>query len=103
VARASANAAAALTCRAPGAHLPRAQSNDGHIDVSVKDAAGAAAPGAEVTLMVVDRATLDLLPYGLQVSERQHPACVRVVCVVWRAARRAVAQLPRCAARRQLR
>jgi hypothetical protein len=44
------------------------QSGKGVIKVSVKDAAGAAVPGAEVTLLVVDKAILDLMPYALQVD-----------------------------------
>jgi hypothetical protein len=43
------------------------QSGKGSIKVSVKTASGAAVPGAEVTLLVVDKAILDLMPYALQV------------------------------------
>ncbi|WIA22673.1 hypothetical protein OEZ86_009641 [Tetradesmus obliquus] len=42
------------------------KSGKGAIKVSVKDSAGAAVPGAEVTLLVVDKAILDLMPYALQ-------------------------------------
>ena len=45
----------------------RLQSGRGSVKVSVKDAAGAAVPGAEVTLLVVEKAILDLMPYELQV------------------------------------
>jgi hypothetical protein len=43
------------------------QSGKGVIKVAVKTASGAAVPGAEVTLLVVDKAILDLMPYALQV------------------------------------
>jgi len=43
------------------------QSRQGSITVSVKDASGAAVASAEVTLVVVDKAVLDLMPYELQV------------------------------------
>jgi hypothetical protein len=48
------------------------QSGKGVIKVSVKDASGGAVPGAEVTLLVVDKAVLDLMPYALQVA---FPSC----------------------------
>jgi hypothetical protein len=53
---------------AAGTAVLAPQSKQGSITVSVKDAAGAAVSGAEVTLMVVDKAVLDLMPYELQVG-----------------------------------
>lgn len=46
----------------------RMQTGKVSINVSVKDDAGAAVPEAEVTVLVVDKAFLDLMPYQLQVS-----------------------------------
>jgi uncharacterized protein YfaS (alpha-2-macroglobulin family) len=37
------------------------------ITVKVADAGGAPAPNAEVTLIAVDKAVLDLMPYPIQV------------------------------------
>lgn len=52
---------------AAGVAVLAPQSKQGSISVSVKDASGAAVANAEVTLMVVDKAILDLMPYELQV------------------------------------
>jgi hypothetical protein len=52
---------------AAGVAVVAPQSKQGSISVSVKDASGAAVADAEVTLMVVDTAILDLMPYELQV------------------------------------
>lgn len=43
------------------------QTGKGSIYVTVKDNSGKAAAGAEVTVLVVDKAFLDLMPYPLQV------------------------------------
>eukprot|EP00879_Flechtneria_rotunda_P001797 GHRR01001961.1.p1 GENE.GHRR01001961.1~~GHRR01001961.1.p1 ORF type:complete len:2104 (+),score=689.06 GHRR01001961.1:216-6527(+) len=42
------------------------KSDKGSITVDVRDAGGKPMPGAEVTLLVVDKAFLDLMPYALQ-------------------------------------
>jgi hypothetical protein len=72
---------------AAGTAVLAPQSKQGSITVSVKDAAGAAVSGAEVTLMVVDKAVLDLMPYELQVGLRlcwprpTHKSCGIAQCV----------------------
>jgi hypothetical protein len=43
------------------------QSGKGTIQVVVRDSGGRPVPNAEVTLVMVDRAVLDLKPYDLQV------------------------------------
>ncbi len=57
----SSKTSAGLPVVAPGASAP--------ITVSVTDG-GAAVAGAEVTLIAVDKAVLDLVPYALQVRLR---------------------------------
>lgn len=52
---------------AAGVAVLAPQSKQGSISVSVKDGKGAAVANAEVTLLVVDKAVLDLMPYELQV------------------------------------
>jgi hypothetical protein len=53
---------------AAGVAVLAPQSKQGSISVSVKDGKGAAVANAEVTVLVVDKAVLDLMPYELQVG-----------------------------------
>lgn len=53
------------------------QSRQGSISVSVRDASGAPVPSAEVTIVVVDKAVLDLMPYALQVRFIRANVCTR--------------------------
>jgi hypothetical protein len=53
---------------AAGVAVIAPQSKQGSIRVAVKDTSGAAVADAEVTLIVVDTAILDLMPYELQVG-----------------------------------
>lgn len=65
-----------LTASLPACAAAALQSGKGTIRVTVRDAARQPVPNAEVTLLVVDKAILDLMPYDLQVNDSRMLLCI---------------------------